>query len=258
MEPHRMIIAANWKMNFTYAQAAKVAGEYKEFMLENSLKLQESQINIVAFPPALYGWLLDDVCKETDLSWGGQCCQDVSQGAFTGDISSAMFASTGATWQLVGHSERRVGHNESDDFISRQIQSASEAGLKVILCVGESLEQREADNAEEVVMSQIASACALGLPKTELVIAYEPVWAIGTGKVASIEDVATMHKAIAEFCLKNQAMSVAPPILYGGSVNADNAASLFSLRHVDGALVGGASLKIDDFAGIISAGLAAR
>ena len=256
MEQHRMIIAANWKMNFTYEQAAKTAHDYREFMLQNALKLQENEVNIVAFPPALYGALLNDVCQETELTWGGQSCLDKPQGAYTGDMSPPMFASAGASWQLVGHSERRVGHNESDEFISRQIHAASEAGLKVILCVGESLAQREAGNAEDVVMSQIASACAHGLPKTELVIAYEPVWAIGTGKVASPDDVAQMHKAIANFCLNNQAMSAAPLILYGGSVNASNASSLFALPHVDGALVGGASLKIDDFAGIISACLA--
>lgn len=246
-----MIIAANWKMNLMHDEAQHLSLAFKEL----ALKTPHTAVDIVIFPPALYAVLVNEVTDISGLSWGGQASHWQDQGAHTGDISAAMFASAGAKWQLAGHSERRTDHSESDDDIARQVQAGQKAGLHVMLCVGETLAQREAGKAIEIVTNQISRALADDVDFAKLAIAYEPVWAIGTGKVAAPEDVAEMHQAIATHLavLRSGKEAGRPPILYGGSVKAANAAALFALPYVDGALVGGASLKISDFAPIVQA-----
>ena len=250
-----MIIAANWKMNLMKTQAVALAQSYRDMAKKHQELMANCPLEIVAFPPALYASIMQDYCDDPLFLWGGQSSYYEDEGAFTGNISAKMFASMGARWQLVGHSERRLHHAESDDDIARQINKAQAAGLKVMLCVGEDLAQRQAGEAEQIVTSQIARATRDVKDIASITIAYEPVWAIGTGQVASPGDVRDMHQAIADFCLSLKGASKAPQILYGGSVNASNAADLFSLPYVDGALVGGASLTADAFEGIIKVAL---
>ena len=250
-----MIIAANWKMNLLKTQARDLAKSYYELTQRHHELMKRCAIEIVAFPPALYASLLQDCANEPLLSWGGQASHHEDHGAFTGNVSAQMFASMGAKWQLVGHSERRLYHAETDEVIARQIDKAHAADLNVMLCVGEDLTQRQAGMAEHIVTSQIEKAVRDVDDVASITIAYEPVWAIGTGKVASPDDVRDMHQAIADFCVDTLGASKAPQILYGGSVNAGNAEELFSLPFVDGALVGGASLTADSFEAIVAVAL---
>lgn len=250
-----MIIAANWKMNLVVTQAQELAKSYFDLTQNHQEIMAQSDVEIVAFPPALYGFLMQKYGDQPRLSWGGQASHHEDHGAYTGNISAQMFASMGAKWQLVGHSERRLHHAETNDDIARQINKARNAGLNVMLCVGENLTQRQAGEAEDVVTSQIAQAIGDIDDVAAITIAYEPVWAIGTGVVASPDDVRDMHQAIADYCVTSLGASKAPQILYGGSVNASNAADLFSLPFVNGALVGGASLTADSFNAIVKVAL---
>lgn len=254
-----MIIAANWKMNLTWDDAQKLAADMSNLAVNSKVGGSETS-EIIIFPPALYASFVQKACQAGGLSfgglsWGGQATHSAASGAFTGDISATMFASAGAKWQLIGHSERRTHHQESDEMIKDQLSASHEAGLKVVLCVGEDLEQREAGRAIEVVTNQIALACAKTDRWEDIVIAYEPVWAIGTGKVAQPQDVFEMHQAIAAFCQSELGAARRPKILYGGSVKAENAAELFALDYVDGALVGGASVDVAQFTGIVEAAM---
>ena len=254
-----MLIAANWKMNLTYEQAQGLMAGYEN--LANAIDKQHaadaSALSVILFPPALYADLVSHAANRSSLAWGGQSCHSAEAGAHTGDISAKMFASMGADWQLVGHSERRSDHGESDEEIASQISSATTAGLQIMLCVGESLAQREAGQAEQIVTAQIAAALSGAIAWESIVIAYEPIWAIGTGKVPELSDIQAMHQAISEFCTSHFHLKKAPPVLYGGSVNADNATDILALPHVSGALVGGASLKIETFSAIIDASVKA-
>ena len=252
-----MLIAANWKMNLTYEQAQDLMASYQN--IANAADKHDAggaaAASVILFPPALYAGLASHAAKRSSLAWGGQTCHSAETGAHTGDISAKMFASMGADWQLVGHSERRSDHGESDEEIALQISSATKAGLQIMLCVGESLEQREVGQAQQIVTAQIASALSSGVAWEKIAIAYEPIWAIGTGKVAKLDDIQAMHQAISEFCTSHFDLKQAPPVLYGGSVNANNAKDILALPHVSGALVGGASLKIDAFSAIVNAAL---
>ena len=249
-----MIIAANWKMNLTWDEAQNLVQAVAKKSSDRHQDEGDLYPDIVIFPPALYASLVHDATISlSHLSWGGQTTHIQDSGAHTGDISAKMFASAGATFQLIGHSERRCDHNETDSDIAAQLIASQKAGLDVILCVGESLDQREEGNEISVVTSQIAKATE-GLANLDnIIIAYEPIWAIGTGRVAEAEDVFAMHQAIAQFCSTELGVSQRPQILYGGSVKAANAASLFALEYVDGALVGGASLDCAEFMGIVDA-----
>ena len=252
-----MLIAANWKMNLTYEQAQDLMAGYENLanVTDKRDTADGSAVSVIVFPPALYAGLASQSANRSSLAWGGQCCHSAEAGAHTGDISATMFASMGAEWQLVGHSERRSDHGESDQEIALQISSATKAALQIMLCVGESLEQRDAGQAEQIITAQIAAALSRGVAWEKIAIAYEPIWAIGTGKVAELEDIQAMHQAISEFCTSHFDLKQAPPVLYGGSVNADNARDILALPHVSGALVGGASLKIDALSAIVNAAL---
>ena len=194
------------------------------------------------------------LCSESDIAVGAQDCSHVESGAYTGEVAAAMLADLGCEWVILGHSERRQYHAESNELIAAKLSAAIAAGLTPVLCVGETRDQREQGEAQSVVAGQLTGALREQGDLSGLVIAYEPVWAIGTGLTATPEEAQTMHAFIRE-CLQHSENVDAEStrILYGGSVNATNAADLFARPDIDGALVGGAALKIDDFSTIIAA-----
>jgi triosephosphate isomerase len=238
------LIAGNWKMHGLAADAlALVRG-----VAAGAAGLP---CDLLVCPPFVHLAAVAQALAGSGVPVGGQDCHQAKQGAHTGDISASMLRDAGASWVILGHSERRQNHGETDELVREKVLAAVEAGLTPIVCVGETADQRAGGQETEVVGWQIAGS----LPKPfSGVIAYEPVWAIGTGKTATEEDVATMHAFIREeltrqFGEAGQGML----ILYGGSVRAANAASLLAVPHVGGALVGGASLKADEFLAIARA-----
>ena len=183
---------------------------------------------------------------------GGQDCRAETHGAFTGDVSAAMLKDAGATLVILGHSERRQGYGETDALVASKAEAAMAAGLSPIICVGETLEQREAGRAVEIVRSQIMGSLPQSLAGRDFAVAYEPVWAIGTGLTPTLEQIEEVHRAVRAAMIERLGLAVAAtPILYGGSVKPDNAREILAVPEVGGALVGGASLKAADFLGII-------
>ena len=244
--PARPYIVGNWKMNGTRAMLAEARAIGRA-----SVRVQGVRVGL-APPFTLIHGMVEAV---QDLEVGGQDCHAAASGAYTGDVSAAMLADAGATFAIVGHSERRAMHGESDADVRAKAEAALAADLSVILCVGETEAQRDAGQAEATVAAQLAGS----LPHREgaaqhLSVAYEPVWAIGTGRVPSVEDVGAMHRAIrADLVRAYGEAGAAIKILYGGSVNAGNAAVLLAADEVGGALVGGASLTVESFGAIIVA-----
>jgi triosephosphate isomerase len=239
-----MIIAGNWKMNMTRASAADLTNTLSEYWAK------ESRHNaMVIFPPAV---LIDTVCtqKSGGLEVGGQDCHHAESGAHTGDIAALMLAEAGCGWVLAGHSERRSDHGEDSALVAAKAQAATRAGLKAMICVGETLDERQSGRANDVVEAQVLESLPVGLEVGQFAIAYEPVWAIGTGEVASPQDVAAMHDHIRMTLTGRDKAYDEVDILYGGSVKPDNAESLLKIDNVGGALVGGASLNADDFIAI--------
>ena len=249
----RPYIVGNWKMNGTRAQLS-------EARAIGRAAARWPGVEVGLAPPAT---LLHEMASEVpDIAIGGQDCHFNPSGAHTGDISAAQLADAGAKFVILGHSERRAardatgaGHGEDDSLIRAKAQAAQGDGLSVILCVGETEAERDAGRAEAVVTGQLAGSLPQGEHAAEtLSVAYEPVWAIGTGRVPSVDDVAAMHKAIRAALLAAYGDAGAMVrILYGGSVNAGNAAELLGVDEVGGALVGGASLSAESFAAIINA-----
>ena len=183
---------------------------------------------------------------------GGQDCRAETHGAFTGDVSAGMLKDAGATLVILGHSERRQGYGETDALVASKAEAAMAAGLSPIICVGETLEQREAGRAVEIVRSQIMGSLPQSLAGRDFAVAYEPVWAIGTGLTPTLEQIEEVHRAVRAAMIERLGLAVAAtPILYGGSVKPDNARKILAVPEVGGALVGGASLKAADFLGII-------
>jgi len=243
------IIAGNWKMNLSIKEAVE---------LVTGLKRQLSGVNdveIVVCPPFTHLTTVNDVIKGSNIALGAQNIYCENNGAYTGEISAAMLKDVGCEFVIIGHSERREYFAESDQFINKKINKALEFGLKPIICVGETLSQRESNKTEQVVTTQI-KGCLAGLTEDQMlqcVIAYEPVWAIGTGKTATNEQAQEVHCLIRDL-LKNlfsQSVSEKTRIQYGGSVKPDNIAGLMSQKDIDGALVGGASLKEDSFVKLV-------
>lgn len=242
-----MIIAGNWKMNMTRASAETLTKQLAEYR-----DAQSSSAKMVLFPPAV---LIDTARASAgaNIAVGGQDCHANDSGAHTGDISAAMLSDAGCAWALCGHSERRADHHESSSDVRAKAEAALRAGLNAMICVGETLDQREAGQALEIVGQQVLDSLPEDADSGRFAIAYEPVWAIGTGKVASPDDVDAMHNHIRSILTSRHADYAEVDILYGGSVKPDNAKALLGLANVGGALVGGASLKAEDFIAIAEA-----
>lgn len=245
----RPLIAGNWKMNGTGTALNEVA------RLRNHLAGTDgSNVDILIAPPATLIERLSQAVAGSPITVGGQDCHPNEKGAHTGDVSAQMLADAGASHVIVGHSERRSDHAETDDQVKAKAMAALYAGLTPIVCVGETEAERDAGHANQVVSSQLSGS----LPDTEtpdrIVVAYEPVWAIGTGKTPTLEDIAAMHDHIRSDLVNRYGSSGSSiRILYGGSVKPANAGEILAIENVNGALVGGASLLAEDFFGIISA-----
>ncbi len=208
-------------------------------------------VDVIICPPATL--ISQARTNAGKIGIGGQDCNTAVSGAHTGEISASMMKAAGATSIIVGHSERRTDHGESDALIAKKAQAAYAAGLVAIICIGETLAEREAGTTLDVMDVQLAGSVPDDATAANTVIAYEPVWAIGTGKVPSTEQIAEVHAHIRRVLKVRFADANEIPLLYGGSVKDSNAAEIFAVDNVDGALVGGASLKAVDFSPIISA-----
>lgn len=242
----KKIIAGNWKMNHGPVEAEKFAKELKNYDLDDEV------ISII-FPPAINLPILKD---KLTISLGAQNMYFEDSGAFTGEISGDMILEAGGEYVIIGHSERRQVFGETDEIINKKVKKAVEIGLKPILCCGENLEEREEEKHQERIESQIRSGLK-GLSKEDLenlVIAYEPIWAIGTGKTASSEDAEEMCAFIRELVGKLYDEDTAEKLLiqYGGSVNPENIKKILAKDNIDGALVGGASLKAESFQELVN------
>lgn len=244
---NRKLIAGNWKMNGlradlpTIREVAAAAG------------VSAGGADILLCVPAT---LLSEAAREAAgsiLSVGGQTCHSAEKGAFTGDISAKMLRELGASHVIVGHSERRTGHGETDEIVASQARAAVNAGLTPILCIGETLEERDAGETLKVIEGQLTGSLAGIESPAGLVLAYEPLWAIGTGKVATAGQIAEVHAFIRKFLVTRYGdTGTGVRILYGGSLNPGNAAEILPISNVDGGLIGGASLKAADFLAIFT------
>jgi triosephosphate isomerase (TIM) len=239
------LVAGNWKMNGLREDGTALARELAARAAASGAGLA---CELLVCPPATLLTEVGSIVAGTGIFLGGQDCHPAQKGPYTGDISAEMLADLGCTHVILGHSERRHGHGETDAVVRDKIDGAWRAGLVGIVCVGETQQQRQAGEAVSVVSAQLAGSILEGATPAILVVAYEPVWAIGTGLTATTDDISAMHAEI-----RNRV----PPgtrILYGGSVNPRNAAAILSLDEVDGALVGGASLNAEDFWAIARCG----
>jgi triosephosphate isomerase (TIM) len=236
----KKIVAANWKMNKALGDAISFA---------SAVKKEKTKHDIIIFPPFPFIEQLSRALPRIPL--GAQNCHQEEKGAFTGEISASMVKSVGCTWVLVGHSERRQYQKESNALINQKIKTALKQGLKVMLCVGETEKERKNVLTEEIIKRQLKE-CLIGIEKVQMgavAIAYEPVWAIGTGNTASPKQAQEVHSFIRATVNTLYEESVSRPIkiLYGGSVTPENAVALFKEKDINGALVGGASLDVEKF-----------
>ncbi len=245
----RKIVAGNWKLHGSRQFATDLVSD-----LVASLPVDG--VEVVILPPLPYLGELVEAFEGRAIAFGSQDVSSNEKGAYTGEVSAAMLAEVGARFGLVGHSERRQYHNETSELVARKFAAALHAGLAPVLCVGETLEQREAGQTEQIIAAQLAPVLALVGPAgfQHAVVAYEPVWAIGTGRTASKEQAQQVHAFIrGEVAKLDARIADSLPILYGGSVKPDNAGELFAQPDVDGGLVGGASLVAADFLAIATA-----
>ena len=247
----KKVIAGNWKMNNDLNESQDLVSK-----IINGLG-NDTKCDVIVCPPFTSLNEVSSLIKNTPVKLGAQNLYFEDSGAFTGEISAAMLKSIGCEYVIIGHSERRTIFGEPDDVINKKIQRALKHNLNPIFCVGELLEQREDGTTMEVVKNQILTGLKDITPTqlSEIIIAYEPVWAIGTGKTATPEQAQEVHAAIRELIVENFSEDVADNLViqYGGSVKPDNAGELLSKKDIDGALVGGACLKADSFLGIIAA-----
>ncbi|MDP1634889.1 MAG: triose-phosphate isomerase [Gallionellaceae bacterium] len=247
----RKLVVGNWKMHGSLAQNAVLLGVLK------SGAVQLSRVDIAVCPPFPYLAQIRQELSASTVKWGAQDVHQLEKGAFTGEVSAAMLADFGCTYVIVGHSERRSIYGEGSGLVAEKFAAAQQAGLIPILCVGETLEQRESGATEAVVAEQLDAVIALAGAQAlrKAVLAYEPVWAIGTGKTASPEQAQAVHAFIRQRVAGHDAeVAQGLVILYGGSVKGANAPELFSMADIDGGLIGGAALIADEFLAICRAG----
>lgn len=242
------LIAGNWKMNGSRMNAQKLAIELATLHKDD----RNTGFEMVVCPPAIWITTVRDSLGNSAIKVGAQTCHHAEKGAHTGDLSAEMLSDAGCDYVILGHSERRTDHGEQDADVQAQALIANNNGLNTIICVGETEKQRESGQAEDVVREQILGSLPVSANAQNTVIAYEPVWAIGTGKVATPDDVQMIHATIRQTLADKVGVEQAEGIriLYGGSMKPDNATELLALKDVDGGLVGGASLKSEDFWGI--------
>lgn len=244
----RPLIAGNWKMNGLAASSAEL-----QAIIAASGPVA-SKADLLICPPATLVTAFATRARGSVVAVGGQDCHHAPSGAHTGDISAEMLKDAGAWFVIVGHSERRADHGETDSVVNAKATAAWRAGLTAIVCVGETRAERDSGKTLDVVGRQLAGSLPDGATAENLVVAYEPVWAIGTGLTPTVKDVEQVHGFIREKLVKRfPAEGAAVRILYGGSVKPSNAAELLSVAHVNGALIGGASLKATDFLAIATA-----
>lgn len=236
----KTLIAGNWKMNGASTSVLEV-----ERLIEQFSGAMPATLEIVICPPATLIGLFATEFSDEGIAIGGQDCHPLAAGPHTGDISAEMLGDAGAAFVIVGHSERRADHGESNTLVREKARAARRAGLVPIICVGETEAERRAGREKDIVETQLAHSLPPG--DRDIVVAYEPVWAIGTGLTPTVDEIADMHAFI------RRQVGDGVRILYGGSVKPSNAVEILKILNVDGALVGGASLKAEDFAAIIQA-----
>ena len=241
----RKLAAGNWKMHGLAAdltEARALAGA-----------LPAPRAEVLLCPPATLLAPMATAVADSALALGGQDCHALEQGAHTGDVSAAMLADAGARYVILGHSERRADHGESDADVAAKVRAAWAAGLTAIVCLGETEAQRDAGETLSVIGAQLAGSLPDGASAANTVIAYEPVWAIGTGRTPTLAQIAEVHAELRARLARRMADAAGVRLLYGGSVKPGNAAEIFAIADVDGALVGGASLRATDFGAIVAA-----
>lgn len=245
------ITAANWKMNLTKDQVVNYILDFKD----KAIEIQDGHRVVIAAPYIYLDFLQEQFADIPAVEIYAQNMHEETSGAFTGEISQEMLQSIGIEGVLIGHSERRDIFDESQEVIHKKLQRATEGGMKVILCCGEPLEKREQEEHRSYILRQLETA-TMGITEEamrQVVIAYEPIWAIGTGLTASPEQAQEIHALIRDFLENTYSSELADntPILYGGSVKPSNAEELFSMQDIDGGLIGGAALEVDSFAELI-------
>ncbi|TJZ86127.1 triose-phosphate isomerase [Paracoccus hibiscisoli] len=241
----RKLAAGNWKMNGTLAALDQLDGM--------AAAAEDASCDVLICPPALLIHPMIARVGAGDLLIGGQDCHAAAQGAHTGDIAAAQLRDAGATHVILGHSERRADHGETDALVRAKAQAAHQAGLVAVICLGETEAQRDAGATLDVIATQLAGSVPDGATAANTVIAYEPVWAIGTGRTPTTDQIAEVHALLRDRLTARLEDGADVALLYGGSVKPTNAAEIFAIAHVNGALVGGASLKAADFVPIITA-----
>ena len=242
----KKLAAGNWKMNGLADSLNEIAALATDH--------PNPSCEVLICPPATLLSRLSDAASGGPIRTGGQDCHAATSGAHTGDVSAEMIADAGGAYVIVGHSERRADHGEDNAAVRAKAEAAWRAGLSAIICIGETLDEREARKTLEIVGDQLSGSVPDGATAANTVIAYEPVWAIGTGKVPTLEEIGAVHDDIrARLASRFGDEAAGMRLLYGGSVKPGNAAEIFAVSNVDGALVGGASLKAADFGGIVTA-----
>lgn len=248
----KKIVAGNWKMNKNLQEGVALAKELNEVLAN-----EKPNCDVVICTPFIHLASVSEVINHEVIGLGAENCADKVSGAFTGEVSAEMVKSTGAEYVILGHSERREYYHETPAILKEKVDLALANGLKVIFCIGESLAQREANEQNAVCKAELEGSVFHLTPEqwSNIVIAYEPIWAIGTGKTATSDQAEEIHAFIRSLVAEKYGEQVAEDttILYGGSCKASNAPELFAKKDIDGGLIGGASLKVPDFKGIIDA-----
>ena len=248
----KKIVAGNWKMNKNLQEGIELAQGLNE-----ALAADKPNCDVIICTPFIHLAKVSEIINHDVINLGAENCADNASGAYTGEVSAEMVKSTGAEYVILGHSERREYYNETPEILKEKVDLALANGLKILFCIGESLEQREANEQNAVVKAELeGSVFHLSAEQfANIVIAYEPIWAIGTGKTATAEQAEEIHAYIRSVVAEKYGTEVAAntSILYGGSCKASNAPELFAKPDIDGGLIGGASLKVADFKGIIDA-----